>query len=202
MFTGLVEDVGKVLRADRRGDALELEIAPSAIAAEQLQLGESVAVNGACLTVTAIERGSQRFRVLAGPETITRTTAASLRPGAAVNLERALLATSRLGGHIVAGHVDGIGEIVSRRDKGRAVEIQVRAPREVLRYVVEKGSIAMDGVSLTVNRVDDYSFAVMLIPHTLENTTIAAKQIGDKVNLEADVVGKYVEKFAKEHFSR
>jgi riboflavin synthase len=136
--------------------------------------------------------------VLAGPETLARTTVGAFRPAGKVNLERALRASDRLGGHIVAGHVDGTGEIASRRQSGPAVELHFRAPREVLRYVVEKGSIAVDGISLTVNRVDEYSFAVALIPHTISKTTLAAKTVGARVNLEVDIVGKYVEKFVKE----
>jgi riboflavin synthase len=193
MFTGLIQDVGKVERAEWRGDSVELAIAPQGLDAAGLELGESIAIDGICLTVTAREVG--RFRVLAGPETLARTTVAGLRPGVRVNLERALRASDRLGGHMVAGHVDGVGEIASRRQVGLAVDIQIRAPREVLRYVVEKGSIAVDGISLTVNRVDEHAFGVSLIPHTLAKTTLGDKHPGAKLNLEVDMVAKYVEKF-------
>jgi riboflavin synthase len=196
MFTGLVEDTGKVVRADRRGDAMLLEIAPDTMPVAELALGESVAVDGVCLTVTSREHG--RFQVLAGPETLARTTLGRLAPAGRVNLERALRPTDRLGGHIVAGHVDGIGEVASKRKVGPALELSFRAPREILRYVVEKGSIAIDGISLTVNRVDEHAFAVALIPHTIEKTTLAQKGVGARVNLEVDIVGKYVEKFVKE----
>jgi riboflavin synthase len=192
--------MGRIVRATRRGEAAELEIAPEALCAETLELGESVAVDGACLTVT--ERSQGRFVVLAGPETLARTTAGTWRASTRVNLERALCASDRLGGHMVSGHVDGVGEVAAKRPTGPAVDLQFRAPREVLRYVVEKGSIAIDGISLTVNRVDEYSFAVALIPHTLEKTTLGAKHVGSKVNLEVDVVGKYVEKFVKEYVKR
>jgi riboflavin synthase len=196
MFTGLIEDIGRVDRLERRSEAAILTIAPTAIAAEDLVVGESIAIDGVCLTVEARERG--RFRVQAGAETLARTTMGELRAGARVHLERALRPSDRLGGHIVAGHVDGVGEIGGRRAIGPSVEIVMRAPRDVLRYVVEKGSIAVDGISLTVNRVDAYQFAVLLIPHTLENTTLGDKRPGDKVNLEVDIVGKYVERFVKE----
>lgn len=200
MFTGLVEDVGRVVRAERRGDALLLEIAPGSIPTGELALGDSVAIDGVCLTVT--DKGTRSFRVLAGPETLRRTTVGRLGVKARVNLERALRASDRLGGHIVTGHVDAVGEIAKKKPTGPALEIEIRAPREVLRYVVEKGSIAVDGISLTVNRTDEYAFAVALIPHTIEKTTLADKPVGAKVNLEVDVVGKYVEKFVKEHLSR
>ena len=196
MFTGLVQDVGRIERIERRSDAAILHIAPAEIPAEDLAIGESIAIDGVCLTVEARERG--RFRVTAGAETLLRTTIGALRPQGRVHLERALRASDRLGGHIVAGHVDGMGEIAARRPVGPSVEISFRAPREVLRYVVEKGSIAIDGISLTVNRVDEYAFSVLLIPHTLEKTTLGDKHPGDKVNLEVDIVGKYVEKFVKD----
>ncbi len=197
VFTGLVEDVGRIAALERSQDAVVLRIATSAIDASQLELGESVAVDGVCLTVTARKAGE--FQALAGPETLARTTLGRLAPGARVNLERALLATARLGGHIVAGHVDGLGEIASRQPTGPAVELVFRAPPALLRYVVEKGSIAVDGISLTVNRVDGYSFAVGLIPHTLEHTSLADKVVGAVVNLEVDIVGKYVEKLLAGH---
>jgi riboflavin synthase len=192
MFTGLVEDVGTVARADRRSDALVLVIRPDALPVGELALGESVAVEGVCLTVT--EAGGGAFTVLAGAETLRRTTLGGLRVGAKVNLERALAVGARLGGHMVAGHVDGLGEITARRDLGANLDITVTAAPDVLRYVVEKGSIAVDGISLTVNRVDAHAFAVALIPHTVQKTTFALKSVGGKVNLEVDIIGKYVEK--------
>ncbi len=199
MFTGLVEDVGKIAALERQPDAVVLRIQTRAIDAAQLALGESVAVDGCCLTVT--ERKAGEFQVLAGPETLARTTLGRFEPGTRVNLERAMLASARFGGHIVAGHVDGLGEIASQTPVGPAVEVVFRAGPEILRYVVEKGSIAVDGISLTVNRVDSYSFAVGLIPHTLEHTSLADKQVGAAVNLEVDIVGKYVEKLLAGHLS-
>ena len=197
MFTGLVEDVGKIAALERQEDAVVLRIATSSIDASTLELGESVAVDGCCLTVTARKPGE--FQVLAGPETLARTTVGRFQPGTRVNLERAMLATARFGGHIVAGHVDGLGEIAGRTPMGPAVELVFRTPPELLRYVVEKGSIAVDGISLTVNRVDGYSFAVGLIPHTLEHTSLADNSVGAAVNLEVDIVGKYVEKLLAGH---
>ena len=197
MFTGLVEDVGRIAALERLEDAVVLRIQTSAIDAASLALGESVAVDGCCLTVTAKKAGE--FQVLAGPETLARTTVGGFQTGTRVNLDRAMLASARFGGHIVAGHVDGLGELASKRPVGPAVELVVKTPPELLRYVVEKGSIAVDGISLTVNRVDGYSFAVGLIPHTLEHTSLADKHVGAAVNLEVDIVGKYVEKLLAGH---
>lgn len=192
MFTGLVEDVGTVARVARRSDAAVLTIEPAAVPLAELSLGESIAVDGVCLTVT--EHDDRRFTVLAGAETLRRTTIGELRTGSRVNLERALRLGDRLGGHMVSGHVDGIGEIRSRRDGGANLEVHIAPPRELLRYIIAKGSICIDGISLTVNTVDDYSFAVALIPHTTSVTTLANKAVGAKVNLEVDLIGKYVEK--------
>jgi riboflavin synthase len=197
MFTGLIEDIGTIESLSRRSDAVVLTITPGRIEVAELGLGDSVAIDGVCLTVT--ERGAGRFTVLAGAETLRRTTLGALRVRSRVNLERALRVGDRLGGHMVSGHVDAVGEVASRRDLGANLELSLRAPPEILRYVVEKGSIAIDGISLTVNRVDDYSFGVALIPHTAAETTLATKRVGDKVNLEADVIGKYVEKLLAGH---
>ncbi len=192
MFTGLVEDVGTVVRADRRSDALVIAVKPATIAPTDLALGESVAHDGVCLTVTDV--GRDAYTVLAGAETLARTTLGEIRVGTKLNLERALRAGDRLGGHLVAGHVDGVGEITARRDGGANILYVFRAPRALLRYVVEKGSIAIDGISLTVNRADEETFDVAIIPHTASKTTIVDKQVGRRVNLEVDVIGKYVEK--------
>jgi len=192
MFTGLIEDIGTIARVDRRGDSVVLSIQTEKIDVADLELGESIAVNGVCLTVT--EFGAGRFEVLAGAETLRLTTTGDLRVQSKVNLERAMRAGDRFGGHMVAGHVDAVGDIVSRRDLGANIDIQFRAPQECLRYVIHKGSIAIDGISLTVNRVDGRGFAVALIPHTVDWTTLAKKNVGERVNLEVDMVGKYVEK--------
>jgi riboflavin synthase len=196
VFTGLVEDIGTVVRADRRSDALIIVVQPAAMAAAELGLGDSVSHDGVCLTVTEVfgEKTSGTYQVLAGAETLRRTTLGELRIGTKLNLERAMKLSDRLGGHLVAGHVDGIGEIESRRDMGANIVYNVRAGRDVLRYVVEKGSIAIDGISLTVNRVDGDGFDVAIIPHTAGKTTLVDKTVGRRVNLEVDVIGKYVEK--------
>lgn len=192
MFTGLVEDVGTVVRADRRSDALVIAVRPDAMAAAELALGESISHDGVCLTVTETARDG--YTVLAGAETLRRTTLGDVRVGTKLNLERALRAGDRLGGHLVAGHVDCVGEISARRDLGANLVYTVRAATEVLRYVVEKGSIALDGISLTINRVDADGFDVAIIPHTATKTTLTDKHVGRRVNLEVDVIGKYVEK--------
>ncbi|ACY15980.1 riboflavin synthase [Haliangium ochraceum] len=192
MFTGLVQDIGTIARVDRRSDAAILRIATKRIHAAELELGESVAVNGVCLTVT--ERDAEGFTVLAGAETLRRTNIGELRVSARVNLERALRMGDRLGGHMVSGHVDAVGTIASRRDLGANLDIAIETPASALRYVIEKGSIAIDGISLTVNRVEARSFAVALIPHTVDETTLAARRIGERVNLEVDMIGKYVER--------
>jgi riboflavin synthase len=196
MFTGLVEDTGKISRATPRGESTELEITPTTLPVAELTLGESVAIDGVCLTVTSTTANS--FRVLAAAETLARTTIGRLSPGSRVNLERALRVGDRLGGHMVAGHVDGVGEVTSRRPVGPSIEIEIRAPKEQARYIVEKGSITVDGISLTVNRVSGISFAVLVIPHTLTATTLDGKAVGARVNLEVDMVGKYIERFVKE----
>jgi riboflavin synthase len=195
MFTGLVEDIGRIESAVRRGDSVVLTIAPKTMNVDELALGESVAIDGTCLTVT--ERGGGKFSALAGNETLRVTTLGELRGGSTVNLERALRVGDRLGGHMVMGHVDEIGRIHSKRDLGANIEIDIRASRELLRYVIAKGSIAIDGISLTVNRVDATGFSVALIPHTVEMTSLAHKNTGSKVNLEVDMIGKYVEKLVE-----
>ena len=192
MFTGLVEDVGTVVRADRRSDALVIVVRPAAMPIGEMGLGESISHDGVCLTVTEV--GRDAYQVLAGAETLARTTLGDVRVGTKLNLERALAAGDRLGGHLVAGHVDGVGEITSRRDLGANIVYTVRAGRDLLKYVVEKGSIAIDGISLTVNAVREDAFDVAIIPHTAVKTTITDKQVGRRVNLEVDVIGKYVEK--------
>jgi riboflavin synthase len=192
MFTGLVEDVGIVARADRRSDALVLAVRPSRLPVSELVLGESVCHDGACLTVTEISR--ETFTVLAGAETLARTTLGNLRVGKRVNLERSLRVGDRMGGHWVTGHIDDTGELAVRRDLGANLVLGVRAKPQVLKYIVEKGSIAIAGVSLTVNAVDAETFSVAIIPHTRDHTTLGELSIGDRVNLEVDILAKHVEK--------
>ena len=193
MFTGIVEDVGQVtaLLPLPSQQALRLTVRARLLDEEQL-LGASLAVDGVCLTVTAWRSGEIDAEV--GPETIARTTIGKLGQGAHVNLERPLKLGDRLGGHMVAGHVDAVGHIASVAPRAEAVDVTVRAPGQLLRYVIEKGSIAVDGISLTVNAVDRETFTVSLIPHTQTATTLAKKGTGGLVNLEVDLIGKYVEK--------
>lgn len=191
MFTGLVEDLG-VVKAITRGTVSRLIVASERVAANAY-VGDSVAVNGVCLTVTSVSGDELIFDAV--PETLSRSTLGSLRSGDRVNLESSLKAGSAIGGHFVQGHVDGVGVVESIRRMEDSATIRICAPREVMRYVVEKGSIAVDGISLTVASVDDSGFTVAVIPHTLEVTTLGLKRSGDKVNLEADIIGKYVEKF-------
>ena len=201
MFTGLVEDVGQVVAAEHHGGSVLLSIAPRGFAVAELALGDSVAIDGTCLTVTA--RGDGRFQALAGPETLSRTTLGLLGAGASVNLERALRAGDRLGGHMVQGHVDGVGVITARSANGPAVNIAVEAPAALGRYMIEKGSICVDGISLTINAITDAptgcTFEVSLIPHTQDATTFAGKPVGAKVNLEVDLIAKYVERLVEPH---
>src|SRR3982751_2725371 len=192
MFTGLVEDVGTVLRADRRSNALVLAVKPAHIPLSELVVGESICHDGACLTVTDIARDS--FGVLAGLETLERTTLGALRVGKRVNLERSMKLGDRLGGDWVTGHIDGTGELAAKRDLGSNLVLVVRAVPALLKYIVEKGSIAIAGVSLTVNAVDAETFSVAIIPHTKDETTLGDLSIGDRVNLEVDILAKHVEK--------
>jgi len=190
VFTGLVEDLGIVATVDRSMDGARLTF-ESKLASE-LSEGDSIAVNGVCLT--AVGLCGPRFGADVMEETLRRSALGELEQGAHVNLELAMRPTDRLGGHIVQGHVDGIGVVGAVRDEGFARIVTVEAGPDVLRYVIEKGSIAVDGVSLTVARVDDESFDVSLIPETLERTTLGESVVGRPVNLEVDMIAKYVEK--------
>ena len=190
MFTGLVADKGTVTAVDATGDGVRLAV-ETALAPEIAE-GDSVAVNGVCLTATAITGG--RFAADVMHETLRRSSLAEVAEGAEVNLELPLRASDRLGGHVVQGHVDGLGTIRDVREDGFSRMVEIAAPAETLRYVVEKGSIAVDGISLTVASVTDDSFSVALIPETLERTNLGAASPGRPVNLEVDVLAKYVEK--------
>jgi riboflavin synthase len=192
MFTGLVEDTGRVVSAERRSDALVLGVRPGRIALADLVVGESICHDGTCLTVTDL--GPDAYRVLAGAETLARTTLGGLAVGKRVNLERALRVGDRLGGHWVTGHIDGTAELTVRTDLGANLVLGFRAAPALLRYIVEKGSIAVAGVSLTVNAVDGDGFSVAIIPHTRDHTTLGDLAIGDRTNLEVDILAKHVEK--------
>jgi riboflavin synthase len=192
MFTGLIEALGAVHQiADDGQGGKHLTIRAPGIAS-QLAIGESIAVNGACLTVVARDEESFRFQV--GPETLLKTNLGSLRIGARVNLERSLRVGDRLGGHFVQGHIDGIGQIMERDEQGEWETVRFRCPAKMTCLMVPKGSIAVDGVSLTLVEVGADFFTVMLIPHTLANTTLGDKKAGDSVNLEADMLAKHAQK--------
>lgn len=191
MFTGIVADVGKVISQKQGAAGTRMEIG-TGLDVTDFTLGESIAVNGVCLTVDAVGRGS--FSADVSPETLKKSNLGDLRTGDRVNLERALRPIDRLGGHFVLGHVDGRGRIISRRREGAFEVITLDAPPEVERYLVAKGSVAVDGVSLTVAGLVSGGFTVAVIPHTLEKTTLSGKRAGESINLEADILGKYVEK--------
>ncbi len=189
MFTGIIEEIGTLGRIQRgRASAIVTIQARKVLAGTRI--GDSIAVNGVCLTVTAL--GADSFSADVMHETLDRSALSGLTPGSKVNLERAMAADGRFGGHIVSGHVDGVGHITAIRRDDTAVWYTVSAPPELLRLIVEKGSIAIDGISLTVAAVTDASFSVSVIPHTAVQTTLSARRIGDGVNLETDIIGKYV----------
>jgi riboflavin synthase len=191
MFTGLIQEVGTVRGVAPRGEAVDLQLwAPQL--APQLAAGDSLAVNGVCLTITA--PGEELVVATAIPETLSRTNLGALAAGSRVNLEPALRVGDRLGGHMVQGHVDGVGRVVALTRRGISLEVTIAAPPAVLRYTVEKGSVALDGVSLTVARVTEGDLTVALIPHTLGATTLEERRVGDSLNLEVDILAKYVER--------
>jgi riboflavin synthase len=190
VFTGLVEEVGRV-SALEEGEMLRLSISAREVT-EDTQAGDSVSVNGACLTVGEADGNALTFYAM--PETLRRTALGSLAEGSPVNLERAMAAGSRFGGHIVQGHVDGVGEVLGVRPEGDAEIWEFEAQEAVLRYCVEKGSICVDGISLTIVSVGEGSFIVSILPQTRANTNLGELRVGDRVNLEADVIGKYVER--------
>lgn len=195
MFTGIVEEMGAVTSMERTLAGTRMTILASTVMGD-LKIGDSVSVNGTCLTVIA--KGERDFAVDVSPETLSVTTLGRLAPGAPVNLERAMKLNERIGGHLVAGHVDGVGTIRSRHQEGNAIFFTIEAPSEILRYCVTKGSITVDGISLTINEVGDHSFSVAIIPHTAKVTTLGLKQVNDTVNLESDLIGKYVERLLQE----
>ena len=191
MFTGIVEEVGTVVSIPPAGRAGSLTIGASKVL-EDVALGDSIAVNGVCLTVTSFGKG--RFSADVMPETLSRSSLGHLRPGSHVNLERAMAAGGRFGGHIVSGHIDGTGRVASRVEDQNAVRVRISCVPSIVALIVEKGSIAIDGISLTVSGLFDDGFEVSVIPHTGGQTTLLSKRPGDVVNLENDVVGKYVQR--------
>jgi len=194
MFTGIIETKGIVARTERHAGGMRLEIyAPDF--GRDMAIGDSVSADGVCLTVVKFLRGA--FLVDVSDETVARTTISELRQGGSVNLERALRLSDRLGGHIVTGHVDAVGTIAMRQSAGNAVQYRFTAPPEIREHVIEKGSIAVDGISLTVARVFDDGFGVVVLPLTESSTTLGEKQIGAKVNLESDMFAKYIQRYVR-----
>jgi riboflavin synthase len=191
LFTGIVEETGRIKSIRGGGDSEILEIEGNLIF-DDLKLGDSVSVNGVCLTVTSLT--SNTFTADVMHETLDRSSLGAIGVGGKVNLERAMAANGRFGGHIVSGHIDGTGKIVSIKRDSNATWYEIEASPKIMRYIVEKGSIAIDGISLTVALVAENTFSVSIIPHTSEETTLSTKRVGDVVNLENDIIGKYVEK--------
>ena len=192
MFTGIIESIGSVRQLIHSQGDIRLEIDCGGLSMADVQLGDSIAVNGVCLTVTAFNSSS--FIADVSLETMDFTSIGQLQAGSQVNLEKALIPTSRLGGHIVSGHIDGVGEVIERFDEARSVRMWIAAPAELARYIAHKGSITVDGVSLTVNKVEGARFELNIIPHTAERTLLLSYRVGRKVNLEVDVIARYLER--------
>jgi len=192
MFTGIIQAIGSIQRIEPQGGDVRLSIAVGKLDMADVKLGDSIAVNGVCLTVVRFD--NQAFAADVSVETLAVTTLKNWRAGTGVNLEKALMPTTRLGGHLVSGHVDGIGEIVSRRSAARADQFTVRVPQAIKRYIAHKGSVCVDGISLTVNAVADDCFELTLVPHTQQETTARDWQAGVNVNIEVDVLARYLER--------
>ena len=192
MFTGIIESVGRVQQITPRSGDVRLTIATAKLNLADVKLGDSIATNGICLTV--VELTGQGFAADVSNETLRRTCLKTWNVGTAVNLEKALMPTSRLGGHIVSGHVDGLGEIISFKQDARSLQYQVRAPDELAKYISEKGSITVDGISLTVNAIDGAVFSLNIVPHTVQETNVGSWQVGSVINLEVDLLARYLER--------
>ena len=192
MFTGLIQAIGKISAIEKSGADQRIEIYSEKLDFAKVKIGDSISVNGVCLTVTDL--GDRRFSVDVSGETLSCTTMGELGTGHEVNLEQSLTPSSRLGGHFVSGHVDGVGLIEARREAGRSIRFTVSAPGALARYIAAKGSICMDGVSLTVNHVTGHKFDVNIIPHTLQETIIKHYKAGSRVNLEVDLIARYLER--------
>lgn len=191
MFTGIIEEKGTITEIKKQNQGMKLSIKGVKVL-EDVSLGDSIAVNGVCLTVTAFN--DQEFSVDVMPETFQGTTLSQLRTSTPVNLERAMSPLSRFGGHMVSGHIDGKGTVVRRKQVDNAVYFDIQAPKRILKYIVQKGSVAVDGTSLTVFALKDSHFTISIIPHTLDETIMGTLAIGDEVNIECDLIGKYVER--------
>ncbi|MDY1546907.1 riboflavin synthase [Luteibacter sahnii] len=192
MFTGIIQAVGRIARLEPRGGDVRLVVDTTSLDMGDVALGDSIAVSGVCLTV--VDYGAAHFAADVSNETLSLTSLGARRPGDPVNLEKALRLADRLGGHLVSGHVDGLGKVVSVAPDGRSQRWTFEVPRDLARYIAHKGSVCIDGTSLTVNEVDGQRFGVNLIPHTVEHTTFSARRPGDAVNIEVDVVARYIER--------
>jgi riboflavin synthase len=192
MFTGIIQAVGEVAALKARGEDLRLYVRTRALDLADVALGDSIAVNGVCLTAT--ELPGDGFWADVSGETLANTGFSALTGGSRVNLEKALTPTTRLGGHLVSGHVDGVGQVLERRSAGRSEQFRIRAPDELARYIARKGSICVDGISLTVNRVEGAVFELNIVPHTVRETTMAEFRPGRRVNLEVDLIARYLER--------
>lgn len=197
MFTGIIEEVGSIEQMKQTGAAIVMTISSKKILAD-VHLGDSIAINGVCLTVTSFDK--VRFSVDVMPETVKATSLRHLNRGSKVNLERAMAAGGRFGGHFVSGHVDGIGEIINKHKQDNAIYYEIKVSEALMSYIIMKGSIAIDGTSLTVFGITENTFTISIIPHTISETIIGAKGPGDIVNIECDMVGKYIEKFIQQRF--
>jgi riboflavin synthase len=192
MFTGIISAIGDIANLEQRGGDVRLTIRTGNLGLSDVQLGDSIACNGACLT--AVELTGEGFVADVSVETLNLTTIGHWQVGAAINLEKAMQASDRFGGHIVSGHVDGIGEVVSLHEDARSWRFRLRAPRDLAKYIAHKGSITVDGTSLTVNIVDGTEFELNIVPHTMTHTVMGGYQVGTKVNLEVDLVARYLER--------
>lgn len=192
MFTGIIQSIGKVSALEPKGDDLRVRIQTAKLELDNVKLGDSIAVNGVCLTV--VDLPGDGFWADVSGETIKRTGFANIKVGTKANLEKALTPTTHLGGHLVSGHVDGVGEVVKRYNDGRSVRFHIKAPDELAKYIAEKGSITVDGISLTVNAVSGAEFELNIVPHTLQETTMDDFKAGTKVNLEVDIIARYLER--------
>ena len=192
MFTGIIAALGKVVAVKAKGGDVRLEVATQKLELNDVKLGDSIAVNGVCLTVISMQSDSVYFDV--SKETLERSSIGTAKVGSEINLEKALAVSDRLGGHFVSGHVDGMGECIKRETSARSIIFQFKVPSNLKRYIAEKGSISIDGVSLTVNGVSKDIFEVNIIPHTLEETIIKDYQVGTRVNLEVDLIARYLER--------
>ncbi|MFM1891965.1 MAG: riboflavin synthase [Pseudomonadota bacterium] len=192
MFTGIIQAIGEVVQVEPRGGDVRLRVRTGKLDLADVALGDSIAVNGVCLT--AVDLPGDGFAADVSRETLSLTTLGELRPGSPVNLEKALTLATRLGGHLVSGHVDGLGTVRERHDDARSVRFTIEAPPELARYIAHKGSITVDGTSLTVNAVHGASFALNIVPHTLQETIMSGYQPGRRVNLEVDLVARYLER--------